>query len=174
MYVDTDSEELFRKIKKYKHVKCYKRDIKHIEQEKNPNGNSPALSMIERFLTEYVIDLDEPIITPHVTSPFIKLNTILDASKNLSKFETVQSCTIHKEFAYYEGKPINFDPKIIQKTQNLKPILLGNGAFFIFTKRSFKKYSNRISPMPYFYPISGKESIEIDNLEDFELAQKFI
>ena len=174
VFVDTDSEYLYSKIKKYPWVKCYKRDPIHIFQEKNPKGISPALSMISRFLSEYVIDLDEPIITPHVTSPFIKLNTILHATTFLSKFETVQSCTSHKEFAYFEGNPINFNPDYIQKTQNLKPIILGNGAFFIFTKKSFLKYKNRVSPKAYFYVLNGKESIEIDYPEDLELAKKYL
>ena len=31
--------------------------------------------------------------------------------------------------------PINFDPKVITKTQNLNPIVQSNGAFFIFKKK---------------------------------------
>ena len=62
---------------------------------------------------------------------------------------------------------------VVQKTQDLTPIIMGNGAFFIFTKKTFKKYKNRVGGNPYFYPLDFKEAIEIDNEEDFELAEKF-
>jgi CMP-N-acetylneuraminic acid synthetase len=131
--------------------------------------------MIDRFLDEYVIDENEIIVTPHVTSPFIKLSTIQSASKMLNLgHDSVLACTKHHEFAYMNGNPVNFNPSVVQKTQDLNPIIMGNGAFFIFTKKMFKKYKNRTGKTPYFYPLSFKESIEIDTEEDFELAQKFV
>ena len=49
---------------------------------------------------------------------------------------------------------------------------MGNGAFFIFTKKTFKENRNRTGKNPYFYPITFPESIEIDNKEDWELAKR--
>jgi CMP-N-acetylneuraminic acid synthetase len=88
-------------------------------------------------------------------------------------YDSVQACTAHQEFAYYQGTPINFDPSVVQKTQDLEPILLGNGAFFIFTKKTFKECKNRTGKNPYFYPLSFPESIEIDNHEDLNVAKKW-
>ena len=62
----------------------------------------------------------------------------------------------------------------MQKTQDLEPIIMGNGAFFIFTKKMFKKFKNRTGEKPYFYPLAFPECIEIDNKEDFELAKAVI
>jgi CMP-N-acetylneuraminic acid synthetase len=50
---------------------------------------------------------------------------------------------------------------------------MGNGAFFIFTKRTFIKYNNRLGKNPYYFVLSMPESIEIDYQEDYELAQKY-
>jgi CMP-N-acetylneuraminic acid synthetase len=61
----------------------------------------------------------------------------------------------------------------VEKTQNLPPIIMGNGAFFIFTKRTFIKYNNRLGKNPYYFVLSMPESIEIDYQEDYELAQKY-
>ena len=68
--------------------------------------------------------------------------------------------------------PINFDPKVITKTQNLNPIIQSNGAFFIFKKKTFMKYNNRIGKKPYYYEINFPESIEIDTNEDLKLARQ--
>ena len=176
VYIDTDSSEILQECSKLKWVNVYKRKQEHIDLESNNTFKvSPVLLMVERFLNEYVEDENEIIITPHVTSPFIKKTTIMEAVKFLGKgYDSVQACTIHQEFAYFKGNPINFDKNIVQKTQDLTPIIMGNGAFFIFNKKIFKKNKNRIGDNPYFYPLSFKESIEIDNETDFEIAKKFI
>ena len=49
--------------------------------------------------------------------------------------------------------PINFNPKVVSKTQNLKPVYMSNGSFFIFRKKTFKKYNNRIGKNPYYYEL---------------------
>ena len=172
VFIDTDSYMLYSRLKN-SNVTCYMRDEKFVELETSGDFKvSPVLLMIENFLDNYVDDENEIIITPHVTSPFIKLSTIQHACHFLDEFDTVQACTEHKEFTYFNGKPVNFDPDVVQKTQDLKPVVMGNGAFFIFTKKTFKENKNRTGKNPYFYPITFPESIEIDNKEDWELAER--
>lgn len=173
VYIDTDSTKLFDTFKNSS-ITCYKRSQECIDLEiDNSFGVSPALKMIDNFLDKYIVNEDDIIVTPHVTSPFVKLSTIKDAAKKLKDgYDSVLACVEHREFAYYKNKPVNFNPNVIQKTQDLEPILMGNGAFFIFTKRVFKENNNRTGKKPYFYPINFPESIEIDNKADFELARK--
>ena len=175
VYIDTDSKLLLENCKKYNHVKAYPREQKFIDYENDSSINlSPALMMIENFLDQHVRDENEIVATPHVTSPFIKKETIKKAALKLDHgCDSVQACVNHQEFCYFEGQPVNFNPTVIQKTQELKPVQLGNGAFFIFTKKTFKKHKNRTGQNPYFYPIKYPESIEIDNLEDFEVAEAY-
>lgn len=173
VYIDTDSEVVEFACRSIDHVTCYKRLQKHIDIEEDEQFNlSPALLMIDRFLDMYVEDENEIIVTPHVTSPFIKLETIKDAAKKLEEgYDSVQACTVHQEFAYYKDEPINFEPSVVQKTQDLEPIKLGNGAFFIFTKKTFKENKNRVGKKPFLYPLSMPESIEIDTYQDLSLAR---
>ena len=96
----------------------------------------------------------------------------MDASLYLDVYDSVQACTEHKEFSYFNGQPVNFNPDVVQKTQDLEPIVMGNGAFFIFTKKTFKENNNRVGKNPYFYPITFPESVEIDDKEDWELAKR--
>ena len=96
------------------------------------------------------IDDNEIIITPHVTSPYITLETMLKASEMLVEYDTVCACTEHKEFTYFKGQPVNFNPEEVPKTQDLESVIMGNGAFFIFTKKEFMKNKNRTSENNYF------------------------
>ena len=177
VYVDTDSVPLHESLEQSS-VTCYMRDRRFIDLETDSDYKvSPVLLMIDNFLDKYVEDENEIIVTPHVTSPFIKLSTILDASKYLHKpfgrrYDSVQACTLHKEFTYFDGKPVNFDENVVQKTQDLKPVVMGNGAFFIFTKKTFKENNNRTGKNPYFYPLNTIEGIEIDDEDDWNLATR--
>jgi len=173
VFIDTDSKVVLNDSKGMNWVYAYKRDKKFIDLEKY--SVSPVLLMIENFIDKYITDEDEIIVTPHVTSPFIKKKTILKASAMLDLgYDSIQACTKHHEFCYFNNNAVNFDPNIVQKTQDLEPVIMGNGAFFIFTAKTFKKYKNRTGENPYFYPLNFKESIEIDTPEDFEIAKRFI
>lgn len=172
VYIDTDSKQIIKECKSFNWVTAYQREQKFIDFEnQNTQNHSPVLLMINNFLDKYVTDNDEIIVTPHVTSPFLKLNTIRHASKKLKEgYDSINSVTKHKEFSYYKGSPINFKKDIVQKTQDLEPIVMSNGAFFIFRKNTFKKHNNRVGSNPYFYTLPPIEDIEIDTLADLQLA----
>jgi CMP-N-acetylneuraminic acid synthetase len=180
VFIDTDSDKVVKECESIDNVTAYKRLARHIELENCPDfKNSPVLLMINRFLDEYVSDDNEIIVNTHITSPFLKLKTIKDASTYIGKhsgpgektYDSVQSCTVHREFAYYQDKPINFDSSVVSKTQDLDPIVFSSGAFFIFTKKTFKEHKNRVGKRCFFYPLDFEQSIEIDYPEDLKLAR---
>ena len=81
VYVDTDSDFIYSELWNSS-VTCYKRKQKFIDLENDLNYKvSPVLLMTEYFLDNFVNHENEIIVTPFVTSPFIKLSTILDAIK---------------------------------------------------------------------------------------------
>ena len=181
VFVDTDSKKVILNCKKnFPWVIAYPRKKIFISLEEKQK-KSPTLLMIDNFLNNFVKDNNEIVICTHVTSPFLKLKTIKKAVKKLKKHDSVISVTKHQEFSWMlKGKkkkkffPINFNPKVVRKTQNLDPIYMSNGSFFIFRKRTFKKYNNRIGTNPYYYELKFPESVEIDNKEDLDLARKVI
>ena len=181
VFVDTDSKEVILRCKKnFPWVIAYQRKKKFISLEEQQK-KSPTLLMIDNFLDNFVKDNNEIVICTHVTSPFLKLKTIKKAIKKLNNHDSVTSVTKHQEFSWIlKGKknkkffPINFNPKVVSKTQNLDPVYMSNGSFFIFRKKTFKKYNNRIGKNPYYYELKFPESIEIDNKEDLNLARKII
>ena len=173
VYIDTDSEKILKECKKLSWVTAYPRKQEFIDYENNDKSYlSPVLMMINNFLDTYVEDDNEIIITPHVTSPFIKHQTIKKAIAKLDEgYDSIHSVTEHQEFSYYKGKPINFNIDVVQKTQDLEPIVMSNGAFFIFKKKVFKENNNRMGQNPYFYVLPPIEDIEIDNYNDLKLAK---
>jgi N-acylneuraminate cytidylyltransferase len=177
VFIDTDSPKIIKDCKKlFPWVTVYLRDKKFVKLEKS-RTESPTLLMIKNFLIKYVKKNDDVVVTTHVTSPFIKLQTIQKAAKKLNHYDSVAAVTKDYNFAWLENKkkkliPLNFNPKKISKTQNLNPIIQSNGAFFIFKKKTFMKYNNRIGKKPYYFEINFPESIEIDTYEDLNLARQ--
>ena len=177
VFIDTDSPKIYEKGKrKFKNFVFYKREKKFIDYE-NKSEKSPVLYMIKNFLLKYVKDDNDIIVTTHITSPFIKRSQFLDASKKIKEYEFVHSVTSHKEFAWIrkknQAKKINFG-KVVKKTQNLDPILFSNGAFFIFKKKNFLKYNNRLGKKNYFYDLDFPESLELDNVKDVKLMRAIL
>lgn len=179
IYIDTDSEEVLKECNvdpSLSNVNAYARDRKFIDMENDPNNDlSPANLMLENFLDNYVENPDEPVLLTHVTSPFLKKETVKNVLEmyNKGKYEYIHSVNKEKDFGFLEtfDNPINFNPNVVQRTQDLKPIYFSNGAFFLMTKNIFKKNKNRWGEKIYFYPLSTIEGIEIDYPEDLELAR---
>jgi N-acylneuraminate cytidylyltransferase len=176
VFIDTDSNRIIKECRRcFPWVVAYPRKKEHIKFEERKTI-SPALLMIDNFLKKYVESNNEIIVTTHVTSPFVKLSTIKKAAKKLKKYDSVAAVTKYYNFAWLKNKknkliPINFNPKEVNKTQNLNPIVMSNGAFFIFKKKTFIKYNNRIGKNPFYYELNFPESVEIDDKEDLYLAR---
>ena len=128
------------------------------------------MDIIEAFVND--IDADIYIIT-HVTQPFTKGKSILEALDKVKSgaYDSAFSAVELQDYMWYHGKPFNYDIKDIVRTQDLEPIYMETGAFFIFTKRVFKELHQRIGNTPYISVIDQFEAIDIDTKEDFALAE---
>jgi CMP-N-acetylneuraminic acid synthetase len=56
-------------------------------------------------------------------------------------------------------------------TQQLEPVYMETGAFFIFRKDVFASTGRRIGKNPYMHIVDSFEAIDIDTADDFEMAE---
>ena len=75
-------------------------------------------------------------------------------------------------FAWYQGKPINYDLNDVPRTQDMEPIWVETSAFFVFKKEIFTVHNRRIGFKPYIQEVSGIEALDIDEKKDYDLACK--
>lgn len=178
LFIDTDSQRIldeYNDKKLWPNITAYQRLSEHIDIE-NSGDVSPAPFLISRFLNEFITDENEPIITSHITSPFLENSSIFSALKMINEYDSISSVEEVQEFCVYADsgkvKPINFDNSKIVKTQSLNPIQVLNGAFFIIKKRIFMNNGlRRISDNHFYYGLSKKECIDIDTEFDLLIAQ---
>ena len=109
----------------------------------------------------------------HVTQPFTKASSIEFALKKVIEegYDSAFSAVALQDYMWYKGKPFNYDLKDIVRTQDLEPVYMETGAFFIFTKDVFVKLGQRIGNKPYICEIDQFEAIDIDTAEDYKMAQ---
>ena len=119
------------------------------------------------------VDADVYVLA-HATSPFIKVSSIENALSHILSGENDSAFSAERiqTFAWYQGKPINYDLRDIPRTQDIEAIWVETSAFFMFKKEIFTFYNRRIGFNPFIQEVSGIEAIDIDEPKDFELACK--
>ncbi len=119
------------------------------------------------------IEADTFLMT-HTTNPFLRSETIRQAISELLESQNDSLFTVNKlQTRFYNSDcvPINHDPNKLERTQDLEPYFEENSCLYIFTKEGFLKNGNRIGVNPIMKEISRVESIDIDNMEDWNLAE---
>lgn len=129
-----------------------------------------GLEIIDYFVKE--VDADIYVLT-HATQPFTKSSSIRNALDKVisGEYDSAFSAVVLQDYMWMNGRPFNYDVKNIVRTQDLEPIYMETGAFFIFRKEVFTKLGQRIGNNPYIYEIDQFEAVDIDTAEDFEFAK---
>ena len=177
--VNTDSQKFLKQIQmsNLKSIKVIKRNQKHIDWENNETiDTSPVESMLFDFCK--TIDRSETVVLTHVTSPFLKKETIFDAVdilQNHPNAKSIHSVLQIQDFVWVKkddkANPVNFFTDRVQLTQNLAPILVSKGAFFIAKAGDILDQKKRLPEPLIFFPLNHIQSVEIDNFEDLEFAR---
>ena len=175
VYVDTDSDKIIKEVRS-------NRDLNHVtafRRKKELEGhNTSVCDLIESFIQEFKI-ANQTICQLHVTSPFIKEETIKNALSKLDKKNTsVVSCNLYQNRLWrkesYGYCPVNHNPCKLEQTQDLPEFYEENSLFYIFNSDDFKKTKLRISNSPYFYSCHFPENLDIDTEDDWRLCEALV
>ena len=119
----------------------------------------------------------EHFLQTHSTNPLLKSSTIGLAIetyfKSLNQFDSLFSVTRLQTRLYWkDGSPINHNPNELLRTQDLAPVYEENSNFYIFSKKSCADAGqSRIGLKPQMFEISKLEAVDIDEPEDWEIAE---
>jgi N-acylneuraminate cytidylyltransferase len=113
----------------------------------------------------------------HSTNPLLQSSTIDLAIetyfKNLNQFDSLFSVTRLQTRLYWkDGTPVNHNPDELIRTQDLPPVYEENSNLYLFSKKSFADVGqSRIGRKPQMFEISKLEAVDIDEPEDWEIAE---
>lgn len=115
------------------------------------------------------------VLQTHSTNPFLKADTLSTALKLFAapdrEFDSVFSVT-RLQARLWDGeiRPVNHDPSVLLRTQDLAPLYIENSCFFIFTPELLRERGTRIGAHPFMVEMAPLEAVDIDTEEDFLLA----
>lgn len=150
------------------------KDVTYLERDSYLDGDLiKGFDIYESFINKVDADI---YILAHTTSPFLKASTIENALDHVleGEYDSAFSAQKIQTFAWYDGKPINYDINDVPRTQDMNPIYIETSGFFIFEKEIFTKHRRRIGFKPYIQVVDSMEAIDIDTKEDYDFACKII
>lgn len=167
--IDTDSDVIAEDATKYFSK------IKIINRPAKLQGD--MVSMNDIIAYDLSVCTGDHFLQTHSTNPLLKRETLENAIEEylgiLDEYDSLFSVTKLQTRLYWEsGKPVNHNPEALLRTQDLPPLFEENSNFFIFSKSSFYAANNkRIGIKPRMFTMDKLEAIDIDEEEDFILAE---
>lgn len=145
--------------------------VKFLQRDTRLDSNETlGAEIYDAFTSEVDADI---YILAHTTSPFIRTATIEEALRKVEceGYDSAFSAKKEQSFAWYEGQPLNYSLSHIPRTQDLEAVYVETSAFFIFRREVWREQHRRIGDKPYIAVTDRIESIDIDNPDDFLLAE---
>tara|TARA_Y100000589_G_C27180243_1_gene640430 strand:- start:184 stop:906 length:723 start_codon:yes stop_codon:yes gene_type:complete len=164
-------DDLFSSVADHFGISFYKR--KHDLASDTATNDDFMFDFLENNSCDYVFQF-------LATSPLIKSTTIKDFVNNAYEFDTYISVVRHQIECIYNKNSINFE--FLKKTppsQSLEPIFSYACGLMGWRAKEFKDTFLQNNGAAYhggnnkrgFFEISGIETIDVDNKEDFEMAE---
>ncbi len=169
IYINTDSKQISDD------ALCIYDKVRIIERPEELKGDFVAMNDIIAYDLSKIEG--EHFLQTHSTNPLLTTVTIDSAIEayfnGLKTYNSLFSVTRLQTRLYWQnGKPVNHNPKELLRTQDLPALFEENSNMYIFSKDSFKNSGNRrIGLKPQMFETNKLESIDIDEPEDFILAE---
>ena len=132
---------------------------------------------MNRIIQDDIDSIDsEAYLMTHTTNPLIRPSTISKAYRQYQSSLGVSDSlfTVNRfqtRFYRENGQAVNHDPKKLIPTQDLEPWYEENSCLYFFSRSSFMSANARIGSSPSMMETPKLESIDIDEEEDWQLAE---
>ena len=167
IYVDSDSKEIAKycKLKKFNFIKR----LPKLALD-NANGNDLLNFHSKIIKADIYFQL-------FITAPLLKIKTInncIEKLKNNNKYDSILTSKSIQTWFWYKGKPINYNPAILPRSQDADPLVFETTGLYGVKKKILIRKKARIGNKPYFYEVGDEEAIDLDNLKDFEYLEYYV
>lgn len=174
IYLNSEAP-VFSEIAKSNGVLFYQRP-QHLGSD-NTNNDEFLLDFCENVNAEIVIQIlpTSPFISPEEIADFV--NTMIKQANDT--FISVQD---HKIACVYQGQGVNFKPdephissQLMVPVQTYATVLMGwKTDVFLQNMRTYGFGYHGVKSKIGYYPLKGFSTIDIDNEEDFRLAESIL
>lgn len=128
---------------------------------------------INEVMLSFAKDVEADIyVLAHATAPFISAASIENGiSKIVNEgYDSALAVTKLQDFLWKDGKPFNYNPSFVPRTQDLPPMYAETTGLYIYTRDLIINQNRRVGERPYLIPVSKIEAIDINESIDFDVA----
>lgn len=166
--IDTDSPLILKDAEKnFPAVRLVKRPD-HLRAADTP--------MNEVLLHDVTMVEADYYLQTHSTNPLLRTETVTEAINTflnkLPEHDSLFSVTgVRSRFWDERGQPLNHDPAVLLRTQDLPPVYEENSNIYIFSRRGLEAGGRRIGKRPLMFEMDRIEAWDIDEESDFLIAE---
>ncbi len=169
--VDTDSPLIMESLQ------THYPDITYLERPEHLRADTiPTNEILMYDTSEVKADL---YLQTHATNPLLRTATISASIQSLlgqyPAYDSLFGVTRLQTRLWDQlGRPINHNPAILLRTQDLPPIFEENSCIYLFTRETLLQKRNRLGDRPMMFEIRPDEAWDIDEEMDFTIAEKLL
>ena len=144
--------------------------VKYLKRSETLDQDTTKMNEV---LKAFASDVNSDIyVMTHTTAPFISVDSIekgIEAVVN-GDFDSSFAAKKLQDFLWKDGEAFNYNLSNIPRTQDLPVLYEETSGFYIYKKEVIQKMDRRIGINPFIVDVGEIESIDIDELEDFMIA----
>ena len=140
---------------------------------KRPASLDRNTTKINEVLSAFARDVYADVyLLSHATAPFIGKASIEKGLRAVKGGEYDSAFAVRKEqdFIWKDGQPFNYDLDKIPRTQDLPTLYMETSGFYIYRREIITRLNRRIGVKPLLVEVGAVESVDIDEEEDFMIA----
>lgn len=144
--------------------------------ERPPHLRAGTIPMNDVLLNDIERVPAELYLQTHSTNPLLRSQTIEAAIATfLASLETHDSLfgvtRLQTRLWTSEARPLNHDPAVLLRTQDLPPVYEENSCLYIFHAEVLRKTGSRIGERPVLFEVPRDEALDIDEEIDWRLVE---
>jgi len=144
--------------------------VKYLQRSTSLDQDTTKMNeVLQCFASEITADI---YVMTHTTAPFISKESI-EKGLNIvlsGKYDSAFAAKKLQDFLWKDGVPFNYALDNIPRTQDLPSLFEETSGFYIYRASVINELNRRIGNNPYIVEVGEIESIDIDEPEDFEIA----
>jgi CMP-N-acetylneuraminic acid synthetase len=166
--IDTDSPVILDGLARdYPQVRAIERPI-HLRDG--------AIPMNEILMHDTSLVPADLYLQTHSTNPLLRAETLSRAIRTLRgvypAYDSLFGVTRLQVRLWDQlTRPINHNPAILLRTQDLPPVYMENSCVYLFTRQTLEQRRNRLGERPYMFEIPQDEAWDIDEESTFQMVE---
>ena len=144
--------------------------VKYLRRSESLDQDTTKMNeVLQAFAAEVPADI---YVMTHTTEPFVKASSMEKGLQAVvsGEYDSAFAAQKLQNFLWQDGAPMNYQMDNIPRTQDLPVLYEETSGFYIYKNEVMTRWNRRIGEKPFIVEVGQIEGIDIDEAEDFMIA----